>query len=42
MNDGYDAASRTLRWNCWAGGSTADLLRLLHEHASNLGQLHVE
>jgi hypothetical protein len=39
---GYDEASSTLRWDHKNGGSTADLLRLLHEHASNLRQLHVE
>jgi hypothetical protein len=43
MNNGYDAASCALRWDCWkTGSSTADLLRLLREHASTLRQLHVE
>jgi hypothetical protein len=36
--DGYDDATRTLRW----GGSTAEPLRLLREHAGTLRQLHVE
>ena len=42
MNDGYDAASCALRWDCKRGGRAADLLRLLLEHASALRQLHVE
>jgi hypothetical protein len=43
MDNGYDAASCVLRWNCYeSGSSTADLLRLLREHASTLRQLHVE
>ncbi len=43
MDNGYDAASCVLRWNCWksGGSSTADLLRLLREHASTLRQLHM-
>ena len=41
MNDGYDAASCALRWDCWTNGDMAVFLRLLHEHASTLRQLHV-
>ena len=43
MNNGYDAASCVLRWDCYesGGSSTADLLRLLREHASILRQLRV-
>jgi hypothetical protein len=37
--DGYDDASRTLRWEM--GGPTSELLRLLREHAGTLKQLHV-
>ena len=40
-DSGYDAASRTLRWDCMKSGNSADLLRLLREHASTLRQLHV-
>jgi hypothetical protein len=38
--NGYDDASCALRWG--HGGSTAELLRLLHAHADTLRQLHVE
>jgi hypothetical protein len=39
MDNGYDDESRTLRWTGW---KAAELLRLLHEHAGTLRQLHVE
>ena len=39
--DGYDDATRTLRWDSRKGGTTAELLRLLREHAGTLRQLHV-
>jgi len=39
--NGYDDATRTLRWDIDKGGSTAELLRLLREHAGTLRQLHV-
>jgi hypothetical protein len=41
MDNGYDAASCALRWDCWMSGDMAVLLRLLREHASTLRQLHV-
>ncbi len=37
----YDDATRTLRWDREKGGRTAELQRLLHEHAGTLMQLHV-
>ncbi len=37
----YDDASRTLRWDRLKGGTTAELLRLLREHAGTLRQLDV-
>ena len=40
--NGHDAASCVLRWDWYEdGSSTADLLRLLREHASTLRQLHM-
>jgi hypothetical protein len=41
--NGYDDASRTLRWDRFKSGtgSTAELLCLLREHAGTLRQLHV-
>jgi hypothetical protein len=39
--NGYDVASRTMRWDCWKGGNTVELPRLLREHAGTLRQLHV-
>ncbi len=38
--EGYNAAFRTLRWDCLEGGA-AELLRLLREHAGTLRELHV-
>ncbi len=37
--NGYDDASRTLRWD--GPGSEEELLRLLRLHARTLEQLHV-
>ena len=37
----YDDATRTLRWDRLEGGTIAELLRLLREHAGALRQLHV-
>ncbi len=39
MAEGFDPGSHALRW---AEGSTADLIGLLHEHASVLQELRVE
>ncbi len=39
--NGYDDATHTLRWDRRKGGSSAELLRLLREHAGNLRELHV-
>jgi hypothetical protein len=39
--DGYDSTSGSLRWDFQKGGSLAELLRLLHEHAGGLTQLHI-
>ena len=41
MDNGYDAASCTLRWDHESGSSTDGLLCLLREHASTLRQLRV-
>ncbi len=37
----YDDAFRTLRWDRLNGRTSAELLRLLREHAGILRQLHV-
>ncbi len=39
--NGYDDAARSQSWDHYKGGSTAELLRLLREHAGTLRQLHV-
>jgi hypothetical protein len=39
--DGYDAASRALRWDFGRSGSSAEFLQALRQHASTLRQLHV-
>jgi hypothetical protein len=40
--NGYDEASRTLRWESRYGSDNEKLLRLLRKHARTLRQLHVE
>ncbi len=39
--NGFDDATRTLRWDCEKNNTSAELLHLLREHAGTLRQLHV-